>query len=141
MAKRLALLGLKDAEIAKVFSISLNCLMSWQGEHLELASALTMGRDLADSHVAESLYKRAIGYEAPVTKVFKMKTKAGDEELTPYQYMEHVPPDPNAAKFWLTARRPDLWREQSHQAVSGSLEITGAGLSGLLAAAKAEKQD
>ena len=142
MAKRLALLGLKDAEIATVFGVNLNRLMNWRGEHPEFASALAMGRELADAQVAEGLYKRATGYEAPAVKFFKFGSpKDGNEEVVSQAYMEHIPPDPTAGKFWLTARRPDLWREQSHQAVSGTLEITGAGLSGLLATARQQKDN
>jgi hypothetical protein len=140
MVKRLALLGLKDAEIASTFGISLNRLMVWTVEHPELGSALAMGREIADAHVAESVYKRATGYEAPVTKVFKMR-RDGCDEIVEHSYMEHIPPDTAAAKFWLTSRRPDLWKDQQHQAVSGSLEVTGVGLSGLLAAAKLTKTD
>jgi hypothetical protein len=140
MAKRLALLGLKDTEIAGIFGVSLNRFMGWQGDHPELSSALMMGRDMADAHVAEGMYKRAAGYEAPAVKFFKMKTADG-EEIVSQNYMEHIPPDPNAGKFWLTARRPDLWKEQSHQAVSGNIEISGSGLSGLLAMAKAHQSD
>jgi hypothetical protein len=29
------------------------------------------------------------------------------------EYVEHVPPDPGAAKMWLTNRRPDEWREKA----------------------------
>jgi hypothetical protein len=142
LGKRLALLGLKDTEIATVFGISINRLMTWRVGHPEFASALAMGRELADAAVAEGMYKRAVGYEAPAVKFFKFGSpKDGDEEVIQQPYMEHIPPDPNAGKFWLTARRPDLWREQSHQAVSGTLEITGAGLSGLLASARNQRKD
>lgn len=140
MAKRLALLGLKDAEIAATFGISLNRLMNWQFEHPEFASALAMGREIADALVAESIYKRATGYEYEATKFFKIGA-LDNQEIVPRTYMEHVPPDTNAGKFWLTSRRPDLWKDQSHSNLSGSVEVTGAGLSGLLAAARAAKKD
>jgi ribosomal protein S9 len=136
MAKRMALLGLKDAELAKVFGISLNRFFEWQMDHPELASAVATGRDIADSRVAEALYKRATGYQQAAVKVLKIKTTDG-EEVVDHSYVEEVPPDPAAAKFWLTARRPDLWRDQTHSNLSGSVEVTGSGISGLLQAARA----
>jgi hypothetical protein len=35
------------------------------------------------------------------------------------EYVEHVPPDPGAAKFWLTNRRGEEWRDKT------STELTG----------------
>jgi hypothetical protein len=35
------------------------------------------------------------------------------------EYVEHVPPDPGAAKLWLTNRRSEEWREKT------STELTG----------------
>jgi len=32
---------------------------------------------------------------------------------------EHVPPDPSAAKLWLTNRRPEEWREKTYNELSG----------------------
>jgi hypothetical protein len=35
------------------------------------------------------------------------------------EYVEHVPPDPGAAKMWLTNRRPEQWRDRSTTELTG----------------------
>ena len=35
------------------------------------------------------------------------------------EYVEHVPPDPGAAKMWLTNRRPEQWREKNTTELTG----------------------
>jgi hypothetical protein len=35
------------------------------------------------------------------------------------EYVEHVPPDPGAAKLWLTNRRPEEWREKTYNELTG----------------------
>jgi hypothetical protein len=35
------------------------------------------------------------------------------------EYVEHVPPDPGAAKLWLVNRRPNEWRDKSTTELTG----------------------
>ncbi len=59
--------------------------------------------------MAESLYRRGMGYEHLATKIFM---PAGAEEPVYAPYVEHYPPDTNAALGWLSRRQPALWKER-----------------------------
>jgi hypothetical protein len=63
----------------------------------------------ADDLVDRRFYERAVGYTYDAVKVF-MPSGAVEPVYAPYR--EHIPPDVNAAKFWLQNRRPGRWREK-----------------------------
>jgi hypothetical protein len=110
MARRLALLGLTDAQIADVFGIGVITLSRWKQNHPEFRRAIARGGAMADARVAESLYRRGIGYEHLATKIFM---PPGAEEPVYAPYVEHYPPDTNAALAWLSRRQPALWKVAS----------------------------
>lgn len=64
-ARELALLGLTDVEMAKVFEVTKSTWNLWKLRHPEFAAALRDGKVLADAKVAASLHHRAIGYSHP----------------------------------------------------------------------------
>ncbi len=119
MARRLALLGLTDAEIAGVFAIGVITLSRWKQNYPEFRQAIARGGVVADANVAESLYHRAIGYEHLATKIFM---PPGAEEPVYAPYVEHYPPDTHAALAWLARRQPGLWRERQQVGLTGSIE-------------------
>ena len=59
---KLALLGAKDTEIADFLNISESTLNKWKIDFPELSESLKKGKIQADTKVAKSLYKRAIGF-------------------------------------------------------------------------------
>src|SRR5579863_5193668 len=105
------LLGADDAELGSFFNLSEQQVRAWSGRNgaqyvvPEFARAVSEGRDLADARVARAMFKRAEGYEYSSPRLV-MK----DGHATVYQVMEHVPPDTNAGKFWLTNRAKRHWR-------------------------------
>ncbi len=118
-ARRLALLGLTDTEIADLFGISPDTLYEWRRRHLEFSDSLDAGKIEADPRVAEGLYNRARGMSMPAVKIFQGTPEAGPV-IVPHQ--EHLPPDVGAAKLWLSRRQPEKWRERQEVNVTGSLE-------------------
>jgi hypothetical protein len=82
---------------------------NWLAEYPELAAAVNSARESLDSRVERSLAKRAIGFKGKAVKIFR-DNKTG--EIVNAPYTEHYPPDTEAAKFWLTNRRPDRWRNK-----------------------------
>ncbi|WHP44221.1 hypothetical protein [Pasteurella multocida] len=62
---------------------------------------------LADANVAERLYKRALGYEAPDVDIRVIENKIVETPL-----IKHYPPDPTSAIFWLKNRQPEKWRDK-----------------------------
>jgi hypothetical protein len=89
----------------------------WRSEYREFCNALKVGKGPADDRVERSLYQRAVGYSYSTEKIFHHQGV-----ITRAQYVEHVPPDPGAAKLWLTNRRSDEWRDKT------STELTGGGV-------------
>lgn len=102
----LALLGLIDEELAKVFDVSVATLNSWKKSQPGFLGALKDGRTTTDAKVAERLYERAMGYEHESVKIF---LDEGEPVLVPF--IEHYPPDTVACIFWLKNRQPKLWRD------------------------------
>ena len=108
-ARELALLGLTEVEMAKVFDVAHSTLKAWKGEHPEFAAAMTEGKTIADAQVAASLHQRAIGYSHPETVI-----SAWQGTIIKTRVTRHYPPDTQAALKWLHNRRPSLWRAQPH---------------------------
>lgn len=108
-AYKYCLLGAKDKELARLFEVSHQAIDRWKRAYPEFREALEAGKAEADAKVAESLYRRALGYEHPEEKIF-----CTDGEVTRVQTVKKYAPDTTAAIFWLKNRDPDNWRDVSH---------------------------
>ena len=108
-AYRLSLLGLTDAEMAGVFGIAESTLHLWKLEHPEFSESIEDGKSSADAKVAESLYKRSLGYSHEAVKIF-MPQGASEPVYAPY--IEHYPPDTQAASLWLCNQQSRKWRDK-----------------------------
>ena len=106
-AKKLSEYGLTDAQMAEFFSVSIPTFNAWKAKHPEFLKSLKVGKDISDNQVERALYNRAVGYDYPEDKVFNNN---GEPLIVPTT--KHVPPDPGAAKMWLTNRRGEDWREK-----------------------------
>ncbi|MGH1360993.1 MAG: helix-turn-helix domain-containing protein [Burkholderiaceae bacterium] len=108
-SKRLCLLGATDEQLADFFEVHVDTIYEWKKVHPEFSEALKEGKFAADAKVAESLYKRATGYEHRAVKIVAdAKTK---EDHT-VEYTERFAPDTTAAIFWLKNRQSALWRDK-----------------------------
>lgn len=106
-AYRLCLLGLTNEQLAPHFGVDVRTVQRWSEEHPEFCQALKQGREEADTKVAESLYKRALGYSHDSVKIFNNE---GVPLVVPF--VEHYPPDVAACIFWLKNRHSDKWRDK-----------------------------
>ena len=106
-ARKLALLGLTDAEIAEFFGISVRTYYNWMNEHIAFFHAVNAGKVVADAEVAASLYKKATGITYEVERAFKGED--GKREIVKLSIYE--PPDTGAMKLWLTNRRRKDWSD------------------------------
>src|SRR5690606_34642920 len=113
------LLGATDADLAAFFHVSVATLNNWKKNHPDFLDALKRGKDEADARVAESLYRRAIGYEHEAVKIVA-DAKTGTEHIVPY--IERYPPDTTAAICWLKNRQRDKWRDKQDVEHSGRVE-------------------
>jgi hypothetical protein len=119
MARRLALLGFKDEEIAEGINIDINTFYKWKAEHPEFIKAIQRGRVSADGRVAERAYHRALGYHHEAVKIFM---PAGADKPVIVPYTERFPPDTTAAFKWLAKRQPRLWRDEETIRHTGTIE-------------------
>lgn len=115
-ARKLCLLGATDADLAAFFEVDERTINRWKKDHPSFCQSLKDGKEQADARVAESLYRRALGYEHEAVKIVA-DAKSGHEHIVPY--VERYPPDTTAAIFWLKNRRPDVWRDKREHEHSG----------------------
>lgn len=121
---KLCRLGATDKEIADFFNIAESTLNLWKQAHPEFMESIRKGKIESDANVADSLYKRAIGYSHKAVKIFA-DVKSGEEKIV--EYIEHYPPDTKAATYWLNNRRKD-WADKMQQEHSGNVVITSTPL-------------
>jgi hypothetical protein len=118
-ASRLCLLGLTDQQLSDCLGISAETLYAWKISYPEFREAIARGKLEADALVAESLYRRAIGYEHERAQVFEGTPETGPIVV---RYIEHLPPDVRAARLWLSNRQPGRWRERPKAEANHTLE-------------------
>lgn len=117
-ARRLALLGQTDAEMAAFFGVNEATLHRWKHAHKDFCESIKEGKSDADAKVAAALYQRALGYSHPDTHIGIYQ---GEAVITPIT--KHYPPDTAAAFIWLKNRQPDKWRDR----VEADVNVSGVG--------------
>lgn len=98
--------GATDFELAEELDVNTSTIWRWSCVHEDFCNALRVGKDSFDDRVERSLAQRASGYSYHTQKVFQFQG-----EVVRAHVVEHVPPDVNAAKYWLGNRRPEKWRD------------------------------
>lgn len=116
-ARKLCLLGATDRELASFFGVCEMTINNWKKEHQEFCDSLRRGKMQADSNVAESLYRRALGYSHPEEKIFQYEGQPVRVDTT-----KHYPPDTAAASLWLRNRQPSKWKDNKNLALTGEKE-------------------
>lgn len=106
--RKLARKGWTDLQMSDFFEVNVATWYRWKGKHDEFCDALKEWKDQADENIERSLYERALGYSHNEDKIFK----SAGEKPTIVPTVKHYPPDPMAAKVWLTNRNPDKWRDK-----------------------------
>jgi hypothetical protein len=141
-ARKLALLGATDEEMAAFWGVSVPTLHAWRKAHPDFLKSTMAGKLGADAEIAESLHHRAKGYSHRAVKIFQYEGQPVEVPFT-----EHYPPDTQAASLWLRNRQPDKWRdkvdvEQKHSLDTEALGTTplelARGLAFVLALAQRE---
>jgi hypothetical protein len=119
--------GATDAQVAAYYGVSRQSLATWKRENIEFFRVFKDNKKVADDNVEKALYDRAVGYEVIETKVFVDKGEALFVEV-----VKHIPPDVQAARYWLNNRKPEQWKEQVHNTNENlNKEVAAFDLSGL----------
>lgn len=107
--RALTMLGATNEQLASVFEVNEQTIKLWMNKYPEFRAAAREGKQAADARVAESLYKRAVGFSHPETVVKMTK----DGEVKKVQVTRHYAPDTQACQTWLYNRQPELWRART----------------------------
>ena len=119
-AKKLALLGATDQEVADFFEIDVRTVYRWKHDYDEFCQALKVGKEVADERVERSLYQKAIGYEQDEIKIFM---PGGTTEPVYAPFRAKIAPDTTAAIFWLKNRRSQDWRDKQDVEHTGEVTV------------------
>lgn len=112
--------GLTEEQIAKNIGICVKTLYNWKNSSLPILQALKKGKEVVDIEVENALYKKALGYNVPIKKAFKVKETLYEngkkiKEIEKIEYAEeemHIPADTTAQIFWLKNRKKKDWRDK-----------------------------
>lgn len=121
-AKKLAVLGATDAQMADFFGVSISTFSLWKVEYSEFSESLKVAKEEADKRVEHSLYQRAMGYEHDEVDI---RVVAGELKMTPIR--KHYPPDTTACIFWLKNRKPKEWRDKVEHQHGGGVSVSLSG--------------
>jgi hypothetical protein len=108
-ARKLALLGLTDVEMAKFFDVSASTFDNWKNEYPAFLESVREGKIVADANVADSLYRRAIGEHVEIEKTYRNRQTGGVEVVKVKTY---IPAEAGAAMNWLKNRRRQNWQDK-----------------------------
>jgi hypothetical protein len=103
-AHNYCLLGATKAQLAEFFGVTSRTIDNWLATIPEFRDEVQRGRNIADAKVADSLYRRAVGYEHEVEGVFG---RPGQMQVV--RYKKCYPPQTEACVHWLRNRRPQNW--------------------------------
>lgn len=106
-AKNLALLGATDAQMAEFFNVNISTFKRWKTTKPGFSDQLGMGKGLADSKVAASLYQRATGFTQQEVDIRVISGK-----VVQTIYTKKYAPDVTACIYWLKNRQPELWNDR-----------------------------
>ena len=113
--------GLSDEEIATNLGIAYSTFRVYVKKYPELSAALGAGAHEAVLYVENALFEKSVGFERVLKKPMKVKEVIYNErgqrqkEIERIEYGEEevfIPPETNAAKFFLLNRAPDRWSER-----------------------------
>lgn len=128
--------GLTDEQIAHNMGIRRETLYDYKNKYPNISNALKKGKEVVDIEVENALLKKALGYNVPVQKAFKVKEVIYQDgkrlkETERIEYAEeeiHIPADTTAQIFWLKNRKPDKWRDkvvdaENEEAITNATDI------------------
>lgn len=128
-AYKLCLLGHTDAELGTFFEVDESTINNWKIAHPEFLESIKRGKQIADSQVAQSLFKRALGYKIKEVVVAAITNTIETEDVLDDDFIadegngfkeikvvhKEIAADPTSMIFWLKNRQPKNWRDKQEQ--------------------------
>jgi len=112
--------GLSDEQIAKNMGIAKSTFYEWKDKYSEFSNSLKRNKEIVDIEVENAMHKKALGYDVPIKKAFKVKETIYEngkkiKETEKIEYAEetmHIPADTTAQIYWLKHRQREKWGEK-----------------------------
>lgn len=107
------------SEIADKMGVAVSTLSSWCEKYEEINEAVKTNREIADFMVENAVLKAALGYRTKEVKVTVGKKVIDGQtvEMLKETVEKEVPPNINAAIFWLNNRKFDDWKRNRDKVV------------------------
>lgn len=113
LARRIALQGYTDEEVARMYGFSPDIMEAWRDLYPDFNKAIEEGRTHCDAEVVRALYQRATGYD------YNDEVAVGGKNPQVLTLKRHAVPDVDAIKYWTKNRRKDQWKDKhDHQVKS-----------------------
>ena len=106
--RKMAASGATDAAIMRALGVSRTAYYRSLREREQFADILATAREPATEEVQSALFKLAVGYDS---EVVREEYEVGKPPRT-ITTRQRAPPALAAVKFWLTNRRPEMWRDR-----------------------------
>lgn len=119
-ARKLALLGLTDEELATFFGVHVSTYYRWQADNSGFREAVNEGKVIADANVADSFYKRATGEHVEIEKI-RVNKVTGEAEVI--KVKTYIPGEAPAALNWLKNRQPTKWRDKQEIDLTANVKV------------------
>jgi hypothetical protein len=127
LAKNYALLGATDKQIAVFFDVSEVTINAWKKKYPSFLKSLKEGKEQADAMVAQSLFRRAIGYSHPEDDIRTVSIGDGQgSEIVITPTTKHYAPDTTACIFWLKNRQREQWRDKQEHSIEATVTNTSS---------------
>lgn len=106
-------------EIGDVIGISRQTINWWVQTNPNLKADVNMARALCDEIVEAALFQSAVGFSHEEEKIFCTKGGRIVRAKTRKQYQPSV----DAAKFWLTNRKPETWSHKERPPADSTVTV------------------
>lgn len=120
------LFGPTTKKVAEYFEVGRSTVDYWIANYADFSEARNRGLAYADAKVVDSLYRRALGYDAE-EREYKVitNTETGEQmQLLVRRTIRHVPASEKACMFILSNRHRDEWLTYLSVKHSGKVDVT-----------------
>lgn len=122
-ARRLCLLTkARDEDLAAFFEVGKGTIIDWKRRKPQFREAVEAGKTVADTEVAHSLHRLALGWEGEEQVPIKLKEVKYDpntgkkisetERVEIVKVFRRYPANPASCIFWLSNRQSSHWRQR-----------------------------
>lgn len=111
--------GWTEKEIADELKISYSGFRNYKKQHLELVGILTENKKIADSAAKGALFQKVIGQS--YIKEIRERDENGRLVIVKKETVV-IPPDTQAAKFWLANRDPENWKNRETKDINAHVD-------------------